>query len=200
MNRNGYSAGGVKLSFWFMEFRKTVSLLDEGKDWDAIKQLAVDENIYGCPTTARAKQIFTTVSARIKCLDPSFYQIFLTSDVSSQKLFALAAAMLQDTLFFDFVYEVVREKMILGMNEFSQSDISIFFKDKAMQDAKVAEWTDATLVRLGRYYKTMLFEAGMTEKGKDFHKINKPILDPLMSRWLEDYDMMPIVKAFTGVR
>lgn len=200
MKRNGYSAGGVKLSFWFMEFRKIVALLDEGKDWDVIKHLAVEENIFGCPTSARAKQIFTTVSARIKCLDTSFYRVFLTSDVSSQKLFALAAAMLQDTLFFDFVYEVIREKMILGMNEFSQADLSIFFKDKAMQDGKVATWTDATLVRLGRYYKTMLFEAGLTEKGKEVHRINKPILDPLLSRWFEDNDMMPIVKALTGVR
>ena len=81
-----------------------------------------------------------------------------------------------DTLFFDFVYEVVREKMIIGNNEFSDSDISIFFKNKQLQDGKVAKWTDATLNRLGKTYKTMLFESGMTDKGTP-RIILKPILD-----------------------
>ena len=33
MNRKEYSAGAVKHSFWFMEFRKVVSLRAEGKSW-----------------------------------------------------------------------------------------------------------------------------------------------------------------------
>jgi hypothetical protein len=33
MKRKEYSAGAVKLSFWFMEFRKVVSLLSEGSSW-----------------------------------------------------------------------------------------------------------------------------------------------------------------------
>ncbi len=34
MNRKEYSAGAVKHSFWFMEFRKVVSLRLEGKTWE----------------------------------------------------------------------------------------------------------------------------------------------------------------------
>lgn len=33
MNRKPYSAGAVKFSFWFIEFRKTVQLLAEGKSF-----------------------------------------------------------------------------------------------------------------------------------------------------------------------
>ena len=114
MERKPYSAGTVKYSFWFMEFRKTVQLLCEGKTFTDIKELNEEENIYGAPTKSRAQQIYSTVTARVKTLDESFYPIFLNSDLSTQKLFALTAALLHDTLFFDFVYEVVREKMILG--------------------------------------------------------------------------------------
>ena len=46
----------------------------------------------------------------------------------------------------------------------------------------------------------MLFEAGLTDKGKDVRKILKPILDPVMERWLLDHDMEYYVKALTGVR
>lgn len=199
MIRREYSAGAVKFSFWFMEFKTVIKLLSEGMTFDEIKQKNKNENIFGAPTTLRAGQIFNTVSARIKSLDESFYQIFVNSDLATQKLFALAGAMAHDTLFFDFVYEVVREKMIIGSNEFSDSDINIFFKNKQLQDEKVAKWTDATLNRLGRAYKTMLFEAGLTDKGTP-RTIFKPILDPVMEQWLFDNEMEPIAKAFTGVR
>lgn len=199
MNRREYSAGAVKFSFWFMEFKTVVKLLSEGMTLDEVKEKNQKENIFGAPTTLRSGQIFSTVSARIKALDASFYSIFMDSDLATQKLFTLAGAMADDTLFFDFVYEMVREKLIIGSNEFSDSDINIFFKNKQLQDEKVAKWTDATLNRLGRTYKTMLFEAGMTDKGTP-RTILKPILDPVMEHWLFDNGMEPIAKALMGVR
>lgn len=200
MKRREYSAGAVKHSFWFMEFRKVVQLLSEGKTLDEIKKLNQEENIFGAPTVMRATQIFNTVSARIKMLDESFYPVFVTSEVSTQKLFNLVATMAYDTLFGEFVYEVIREKMIIGNDEFADSDIRVFFKNKQLQDEKVAEWTDATLKRLGACYKTLLYEAGMTDKGKECRKILKPILDPVMANWLKDHDKELMVKALTGVR
>lgn len=200
MERREYSAGAVKHSFWFMEFRKVVQLLSEGKTFDEIKKLNQEENIFAAPTEARATQIYNTVSARAKMLDESFYSIFVTSEVSTQKLFNLVAVMAYDTLFGEFVYEVIREKMIIGNDEFADSDIRVFFKNKQLQDEKVAIWTDATLKRLGACYKTLLFEAGMTDKGKDVRKIMKPILDPVMQNWLRDYDLEYMLKALTGVR
>lgn len=200
MERREYSAGAVKHSFWFMEFRKVVQLLSEGMTIEEIKTMNQTENIFGAPTVMRATQIFNTVSARVKMLDESFYPVFVTSEVSTQKLFNLAAVMAYDTLFGEFVYEVIREKMIIGSDEFTESDIRVFFKNKQLQDDKVATWTDATLTRLGRCYKTLLFEAGMTDKGKETRKILKPILDPVMQNWLMDHGMEYIVKAMTGVR
>ena len=46
MKRKAYSAGAVKFSFWFLEFRKVVQLLSAGKDYDEIKRLNEEENIY----------------------------------------------------------------------------------------------------------------------------------------------------------
>lgn len=69
MERKEYSASAVKMSFWFVEFRKVVQLLDEGKNMDEVKHLALSENLFAAPTTLRATQIFRTVSGRIKTLD-----------------------------------------------------------------------------------------------------------------------------------
>ena len=202
MNRNDYSAGAVKFSLWFMEFRKEVQLLSQGKTFDEIKALSDDENIFGASSPARAKIIQSTITARIKNMDPSFYPLFMESDVATQKLYALTGSFAHDTLFFDFMYEVIREKMIIGTNLLTDADISIFFKDKQTQDENVAKWTDQTLQRLGRSYKTQLFEAGLLDdqSRSEERKILKPILDPVLKHWLEDYGFDKVAKAMEGIR
>ena len=202
MKRNKYSAGAVKFSFWFMEFRKEVQLLSSGKTFDDIKSLSEDENVFGASTPARAKMIYSTVTARIKALEKSFYQLFMESDVSTQKLFSLAGTLAHDTLFFDFVYEVIREKLIIGNTTLTDADFSIFFKNKQEQHEEVAKLTEGTIKRLSKSYKTMLFEAGLLDdktKGKD-REIKRPILDPILKHWLEDYGYGQIAKALEGIR
>lgn len=82
MERKPYSAGAVKFSFWFMEFRKTVQLLSEGKSFADIKKLNEETNIYGAPTKLRAQQIYSTVTARIKTLP---LQMTLDSDSDTEE-------------------------------------------------------------------------------------------------------------------
>ena len=200
MNSGNYSASAVKHAFWFMEFRKVVTLRQEGKAWEEIKKINEEENLFGAPTPARARQIWNTVSARAKALDDGFYPLFANGDLSTQKLFALVAAMANDILFAEFVYEIIREKMIIGINEYSPSDIRLFFKHKQEQSEKAAGWTDQTLERLGQSYRNFLFEAGVTDNGREIRKILKPILDPEMERWLVDQHMDYYLKALKGVR
>ena len=199
MERKEYSAGAVKHSFWFMEFRNETRLLHEGKSFEDIKALCINENIFAASTPNRALQVFNTVSSRIRALGDGFYPMFLNGDLPAQKILNLAAIMASDTLLFDFVYEVIREKMIIGSNEYKPGDLTNFFRDKQLQSEKAAGWTDATFTRLGKNYKTFLFESGMTDKGKDVRKIFRPILEPDMERWLVDNDMEPVAKALSGV-
>ena len=47
MERKEYSAGAVKVCFWFSEFRKVVTLLDEGNSMEDVKDL---NQRYGLPS------------------------------------------------------------------------------------------------------------------------------------------------------
>lgn len=198
MERHAYVAGAVKWSFWFVEFRKAVELRQEGVSFAEIKRRSKEENLFGAATPARANMICNTVIRWMKALGEDFYELFLSSDVSTQKLFLLSAIMVDDTLFFDFLYEVIREKMLIGSNSFTDADIRIFFHNKQVQDERAAKWTDQTTKRLGKTYKAYLQNAGMTDKGKDERKILRPILDPALEGWLRDHDMAVIVRALTG--
>lgn len=200
MERKEYSAGMVMLLFWFSEFRKVIQLLNSGKTMPEIKKMNLEENIFAAPTQARAIRILNTVSARVKSLDQSFYALFEQSDISNQKIIALIAVMQSDSLFFDFVYEVYREKLIIGADELADSDYRVFFKDKQLQSEKVAGWTDATLNNLRKAYKIILMEAGVTDRAKGNRKILKPILDKSLEDCLLANGMETTLHALTGVR
>ena len=149
MKRKEYSAGAVKMSFWFIEFRKVVQLLHDGKTIEEIKTLAQNENIFAAPTALRSNQIYSTVAGRIRSLDQSFIPFFLSGDLATQKLYALIAAMAYDTLFFDFVYEVIREKMIVGSNELTDSDVRVFFQEQEAAKRKSGRMDSSNLGSLG---------------------------------------------------
>jgi len=200
MPRKKYSAGMVKLPFWFSEFKKMINLLNSGKTLPEIKSLNLKENIFSAPTEARSIQIFNTVSMRVRALDQGFCCLFEQCDISNQKLIALIAIMESDSLFFDFMYEVYREKLIIGIDEISDSDISIFFKDKQIQNERVARWTDYTLKRLGAIYRTVLMESGILERSTGARKIIRPIVDRALEQKLKDCGMDMTLRALTGVR
>lgn len=200
MKRNEYSASAVKHQFWFNEFRQTVKLLNDGRSLEYVKNLVLEDNLYSASSNARAKQIYATVSARINELDSSFYRVFSYADLQTQKMFALIAAMAYDTLLFEIVYELIRDKMILGSNEITEKEFVRFIEDKQRQDSRAASWTEETCKRLAGTYKSILFEAGVLDSNKGDRKIIKPIIDLELSDWLSNHGMEIYIKALTGVR
>lgn len=200
MKCNEYSAGAVKHQFWFNEFRQTVKLLNDGRGLDEIKVLVLEDNLYSASSTARAKQIYATVTARINELNPSFYRVFSYADLNTQKMFALVAAMAYDTLLFEIVYELIRDKIIIGSYEIGEKEFLRFIEDKQRQDSRAATWTEETCKRLAGTYKSILFEAGILDSNKGDRKILKPIIDIELSDWLSNHGMEIYIKALTGVR
>ncbi len=199
MEQHPYSAGGVKWSFWFLEFKKTVDLLQSGLTLDEIRQKNVVENLFAASSDDRSVLIMNTVAGRIRSLPAPFLPLFAQADLATQKLFCLMSCLCQDTLFFEFVYEVIREKMLLGTNTYTDRDLRIFFSGKQQQSEKAAKWTDQTIRRLGRYYKTMLFESGMTDKGREERRIFRPILSSETENWMKENGLTPVWKALEGI-
>jgi hypothetical protein len=200
MARKEYSAGMVSCLFWFSEFRKVIQLVNSGKTFPEIKKLNMQENLFSAPSEVRGRRIFNAVSKRVKSLDQSFYELFENSDISNQKIITLIAVMESDSLFFDFMYEVYREKLIVGINELSDSDFRIFFTEKQLQSEKVAKWTDGTLNNLRKAYKKILVEAGILERGAGSKTILKPIMDKSLEDCMKTNGLEITLHALAGVR
>ena len=194
-----YSSGLVAESFWFIEFKILIKLRYEGKSWDDIKALCLNENLLGISKEYRAKRIFGYLKNRIEVIEDGYLEIFMNSDLQTQKIINILASAKKNRLFFEFLYEVYREKVKLGALELTASDINIFFKNKQEQDEIMSKWTDVTLRRLRSTYMNFLVDAGLLTISDKKKKITPPILDITLENFLKDTGEMQMIKAITGV-
>ncbi|MDY0234733.1 MAG: DUF1819 family protein [Gudongella sp.] len=201
MEKTEYSAGMVKFPYWFVEFKKMISMLNEGMTFDEIKKKNLEDNIFSATTEDRAIMTYSTVSKRAKTLNEAYIKLFPELDVTNQKLVLLIAIMKSDVLFFEFMYEVFREKLIMGIDDLEEKDFSIFLKNKQMQSERVAKWKDYTLKRLAGAYKTVLIESGVLENYVDgSRKIKKPIMDISLEELLKENNQGIYLNILQGVR
>lgn len=194
-----YSAGLISQSFWFVELKKIIKLIDDGKSEEEIKNLCINENLFGAAKEYRAKRIYGYIWNRVRKLDKTLIELFVNADLATQKIINLVAILRTDRLFFEFMFEVYREKNILGIPVIEESDVNIFFNNKEVQDDDVAEWTDGTKRRLRSVYFNYLTDANLIAIVDKQKTITPPILDIVLERYLEACGDGAIVKAITGV-
>lgn len=139
-----YSAGLMSQSFWFLEFKKAVKLRQDGLGYDEIKKKCIEENLFGAATENRVKRMAGYIVNRLKMMDDALVQLFMSSDLATQKLIDLITILRADRLFFEFVYEVYREKVILGIDCLEDADVNVFFTRKETQSDLIAGWKEST--------------------------------------------------------
>ncbi len=194
-----YSAGLVSQSFWFAETKKVIKLINDGKSEEEIKKLCIEENLFGAAKEYRAKRIYRYIRNRISKLDKTLIALFCSSDLATQKLINLIAVLRLDRLFFEFMFEVYREKNILGIPIIEAADVNIFFKNKEVQNEDIASWKDATKRRLRSIYFNYLTEARLLTDADKKKTITPPILDTALKNHLNDCGDNAVIKAITGV-
>ena len=195
-----YSAGFMAQAVWFIEFKKTVQMIYDGKTKDEIRHACVEENLFGAPNPYRSGRMFGYLTNRAAAMDAELLELFLHSDMNTQKIINLICILKTDRLFYEFVYEVYREKAYLGIDTLSLGDISAYFHNKGSQVEKVSSWNESTFRRLRTCYTRALCEAGLvtTENKKDF-RITPPLLDLSLEQYLTRANQTAILKAITGV-
>lgn len=194
-----YSAGLMSQSFWFIEIKKLIGLMMDGKSEQEIKISCIEGNLFGAAKEYRARRMYGYLWNRVKKLDPYLIELFTESDVATQKLINLIAILKGDRLFFEFLYEVYREKAILGITKLQSADVNIFFRDKEIQSENIAAWNDSTKRKLGAVYLNYMCDANLLTVVGNKKTITPPILDIKLQRYLENSGNTAILKAITGV-
>ena len=194
-----YSAGLMSQSFWFLEFKKAVKLRQEGLGYDDIKKKCIDENLFGAAKEYRALRMAGYIVTRIKAMDDTLLELFSSSDLATQKLINLITILRTDRLFFEFVYEVYREKVMLGIEYMEDTDVNVFFTRKEIQSDLIAGWKDTTKRKLRNIYMSFMEDANLLAVIEKKKTITPPILDVALEHYLRSRDEEAMVKALTGV-
>ena len=194
-----YSSGLVSESFWFIEFKKIIKLRNDGKSWDDIRDLCLNDNLLGISKEYRARRIYGYLKNRVDVIDEGLINIFINADLTTQKIINIIAIAKKNRLFFEFLYELYREKVLLGAIVLTDSDISIFFKNKQEQDEDISKWTDVTLKRLRSTYINFLTDAGFLTIIDKQRRITPPIIDISLENYLKDNGEKQMLKAIRGI-
>ena len=198
MIEQNYSAGIMSQSFWLNEFRQLVKLKRENCEPDEMKKRVIEENLFGAPNEYRAKRIYGYLINRVSLVEKELSDLFFSSDLATQKLINLIAVLRGDRLFFEFLYEVYRDKIILGEKTLELSDGKIFFNHKETQDDNVLAWKDQTKKRVQSAYFNFMTEANLLEIVDKKKLITPPLLDIALENYLRSNGETAIIKAITG--
>ena len=175
-----YSAGMVSTLFWFNETKETIELINSGLSNEEILKKVVDENIYQLKNIDRRKRTCRCILKRISALPDEIISKFYKIDNSSAKILVLISIMKTDLLFFEFVYEVYRQKIILGEKFLEDKDLNLFFDYKYEQSEIVRKWSDSGIKKLKSCYVKLLKEAGLLSEN------NREVLRPLINYKIEE--------------
>ena len=193
-----YSAGIMSHSFWYLETKKTAEYLADDISKKELMDLSLNENIYQVNSERRAKELVNVCYRRLNGFSNDLLRYLSTCDQNSGKLLVLISILRNDKLFFEFMHEVFREHIILGNYSIKDSDLDIFFMNKANQSEEIEKWKDTTLKKVKANYKKFLIEAGVLEKEDNDYKIILPFIDYRLNDLATQNNLTPYLNAITG--
>jgi len=199
MNEKKYSAGIMSQSFWFNEVKQFLNLKKNAYNSEEIKRLVIEKNLFGAPNEYRAKRMYGYIVNRVNAIEPELADLFFSSDLATQKIINLIAVIRKDWLFFEFLNEVYREKIIVGEEILETAAGKTFFNLKETQDDTIAQWKDTTKRRVQSAYFNFMTESNLLRfESQKKYIITQPILDISLEQYLRSHGETSIVKAITG--
>lgn len=184
--------------YLYLELKKAIELVIKGFNIDDIKFKAIEENIFSVNTEARKREIASTVTNRISVLDDFTMDKIVNGSLQTSKQLALYSILKTDRLFFEFMREVYKEKILLNDMNLTDKDFNIFFRRKAEQSEKIASWKDYTFYKLGQVYKRILTEAGFIRNNKKEIEILLQIIEEEVMEHLKNVGDLSYLEAMLG--
>lgn len=184
--------------FFYLEFKKAAHLKLQGLGEKDIKNKAIEDNIFSVNTEARKREVASTVINRIKPLDDYILNKIVNGNVQTSKQLVLYSILKTDRLFFEFMKEVYREKILIKDFILTDKDFNVFFRRKAEQSEKIASWKDYTYYKLGQVYRRILSEAGFINNTTKETEIIPQIIEDEVLTHIKDMGDEIYLEAMIG--
>lgn len=184
--------------FLYLEFKKVCQLKLQGFNDQEIMNKAVEENIFTVNSEARKREIASTVINRLREIDEYVIEKVFNGSLQTSKQLAIYSILKTDRLFFEFMQEVYKEKIMLKDYMLTDKDFNIFFRRKSEQSDQIANWKDYTFYKLKQVYKRILSEAGFIKNTKQEVKLLPQIMEIEVVEHLKSIGDLVYLEAMLG--
>ncbi|MBS3950093.1 MAG: DUF1819 family protein [Peptococcaceae bacterium] len=186
-------------AFLYLELKKAASLSLQGFSAKDIIGKSVSENVFAMNTESRKREIAVTLTERLAVLDSYLLDKLVYGNLSTSRHIALYTILKTDRLFFEFMYEVFRDKLVFFDTVIMPKDFAAFFLRKVEQSDVVASWADYTYYKLEQVYRKVLIESGLAEKKTRSVIISRAGMEADLVQHFEAIGDQVYVKTLVGV-
>lgn len=180
-----YSASLTGEPFLFYEIRQVAKLKIKGLTDKEIREEIKKKNLFQYDTEKSINKRLAATLKRIKVLDEEMVSILAEGASDTAKTINLYSIMLTNKLLFDFIAEVIAEKIKYKNYVLEKKDLNEFFIAKGEQNEKVAKWKDYTIKKLKQVLLRIITEAGIL-KDKEAGTMQKVHVDKAFAESLTD--------------
>ena len=184
--------------FLYNETKRIAELLYKGVDPKEIKERVEEQNLFQLASKHRATGFNNVIQKRLKALDEALLEFFLTSDTQTSKAILLYALLKVDSLFYEWMREVVWDKFLILDVTLSKSETASFLARKSEQNETVQNWTEPTKRRLiDAYHKTLIDSEMAVATGEELY-LQTLIISPEVRNYLIENKEQRIVEVMLG--
>lgn len=189
-----YSAKLTGESFLLFEFKIIAKLKKDGFSDKDIRKKVLEENLFQYKYKTSISRRLTPLIQRINIIDETLIDMLIEDPLGNGAIINLYAIMKNDRLFFEFMDEVVREKIEYNYGFIEKKDINMFFIEKFEQSDLVLRWSDQTIAKLKQVIFKILSEVGIIKDAKT-GKINRLLIPIEVKNYLLNIGEEKYLKA-----
>ena len=178
MNKKPYSSAIKKTAFKYSFSKQIAQMMRNGMDRNEVFNECFNRNAIGIDSKQRRREVTNVIYERLSRLDEFLLEQFVLGDVETSKFILVYAIACNDSLFFDFTFEVYRDALLGTKDYISTDDLDIFFKTKRETDLIVRGWSEKTIEDLSCGYRNILVESGMGVRIKKNIKAVRMLVHP----------------------
>ncbi|MBT3814302.1 DUF1819 family protein [Candidatus Woesearchaeota archaeon] len=168
------------------ENKIVANLLLKDQSPSSIKELVVQENLFGYKTTKSIPKRVNSILKRIGNLDNLLLNKIVNDLSGDGRVVILYSIYLRDRLFNELLNELIIEKFAIRDFEFEKRMIQKFISDKSEDEKKIQEFTKETKDKLGTVMFNILKEVGLVVSLDKSYKLHNLMISSELRNYYEN--------------
>lgn len=175
-----YDFSFTGFSLRFKEMLIVATARTQSIEFNAVQEI-------GNGNTSTTKKFLNEINKRLSSLTQEQIDLFINSDLQTQRQIAFLSVCKVHGYIRDFVIEVLREKVLIYDYEISEGEYLSFHRRKLEVHSKMSDFSDSTLKKIRQVLFKILEQSGIIDDTKN-RQIQPQILDSHLMKVIANDD------------